>query len=143
MMLVASLMNPNVLTVTPETAVSQAVRLLTHYDIGSLPVVQADGELRGIVTDRDILTRAVAMEAELRELTVGDVMTRAVVTIPPDADVREAAAVMAARRVRRLPVAKNRRLVGVITLADLARARSCDMEASLALGKISTPGREG
>ncbi len=139
-MMVASLMNTNVLTVTPETDVSQAVRLLTHYDIGSLPVVQADGELRGIVTDRDILTRAVAMESELGGLAVGAVMTRAVVTIPPDADVREAAAVMAAHRIRRLPVTKNRRLVGVITLADLARARSCDMEASLALGKISMPG---
>ncbi|MBR5519907.1 MAG: CBS domain-containing protein [Clostridia bacterium] len=138
-MTVASLMNSNVLTVAPETVLPQAVRLLTHYDIGALPVVQADGLLRGIVTDRDMLTRSVALESELGMLTVGEVMTRAVVSIPPDADVREAAAVMGVHRVRRLPVTKHGRLVGVITLADLARAKSCDAEASLALGKISRP----
>lgn len=138
-MLVASLMNPNVLTVTPETSALHAVRLLAHYDIGALPVVGANGELCGIVTDRDILMRSVAGETPVTAISVGEVMTRTVITVPPDADVREAAAVMAAYRVRRLPVAKARRPVGVITLADLARAHSCDMEASLALSKISAP----
>ena len=138
-MLVSALMNSNVVSVSPETDVSHAVQLLTHYDIGVLPVTQGDGTLRGIVTDRDILTRCVAHGSELSQLTVGDVMTRSVVTVSPDADIREAASVMASHRVRRLPVARDKRLVGIISLADIARARSCDMEACLALSKISSP----
>ncbi len=138
-MLVGALMNSNVVTVSPETPLSHAVQLLTHYRVGVLPVTHDGGRLCGIVTDRDMLTRSVARNAPLGELTVGDVMSRGVVTVSPEADVREAASLMSEHRVRRLPVTRSQQLVGILSLADIARARSCDMEACLALSKISEP----
>lgn len=137
-MLVGALMNSNVVTVSPETGLPHAVQLLTHYHVGVLPVTSG-GTLCGIVTDRDILTRSVARDTPLSDLTVRDVMTRNVTTVSPDADVREAASIMSDRRIRRLPVTRGRQLVGILSLADLARARSCDMEACLALSRISSP----
>lgn len=141
-MLVSNLMNPNVITVSPETSAAEAARLLSHYDIGSLPVTLPDGRLKGIITDRDIVIRCVAGDGEPYQTNVSDLMTRSVVTVPPEADIREAASLMASEKVRRLPVTKEGKLVGIIALADIAKSRTCDMEASLALSKISTRGKK-
>lgn len=140
-MLVNNLMNPNVITISPEASAAEAARLLSHYDIGSLPVAQSDGKLRGIITDRDIVLRCVAGDGEPYQTNVSDLMTRNVVTISPDADIREAASLMSAEKIRRLPVTKSGKLVGIISLADIARSKNCDMEACLALSKISTSGK--
>ena len=137
-MQVSNLMISNVITVSPETNAAEAARLLSHYDIGSLPVTLSDGRLKGIITDRDIVLRCVAGDGEPYETNVSDLMTRNVVTVSPDADIREAASLMASERVRRLPVTKSGKLIGIISLADIARSRTCDMEACLALSKIST-----
>ena len=72
-------------------------------------------------------------------MLVGALMNSNVVTVSPEADVREAASLMSEHRVRRLPVTRSQQLVGILSLADIARARSCDMEACLALSKISEP----
>ena len=138
-MLVSDLMTKNVVTASASCSAAEASRLLHVHNIGALPVVDTQGALRGIVTDRDMLTRSVARDAPLGELTVGDVMSRGVVTVSPEADVREAASLMSEHRVRRLPVTRSQQLVGILSLADIARARSCDMEACLALSKISEP----
>jgi CBS domain-containing protein len=135
-------MNPNVITISPDATAAEAARLLSHYDIGSLPVTLPDGRLRGIITDRDIVLRCVAGDGEPYQTNVSDLMTRNVVTISPDADIREAASLMASQKIRRLPVTRNGRLVGILSLADIARSRSCDMEACLALSKISTSGKK-
>ncbi len=139
-MLVNALMNTAVITASPELSIPKAVRLMAHYDVGALPVTSKDGRLRGMLTDRDITLRCINSDGEPEAMTVGEVMSRRVTSISPDADVREAASLMARRRVRRLPVVRDDKLVGIISLADIARARSCDMEASLALAKISAPG---
>jgi CBS domain-containing protein len=141
-MQVSNLMNPNVITISPDATAAEAARLLSHYDIGSLPVTLPDGRLRGIITDRDIVLRCVAGDGEPYQTNVSDLMTRNVVTISPDADIREAASLMASQKIRRLPVTRNGRLVGILSLADIARSRSCDMEACLALSKISTSGKK-
>lgn len=137
-MLVNNLMNSNVISVTPETSATEAARLLAHYNIGALPVTQSDGKLRGIITDRDIVLHCVAGDSEPNKTPVSSMMTRNVASITPDADVREAASIMAHEKVRRLPVMKNGMLVGMISLADIARSRTCDMEACVALTQISS-----
>jgi len=141
-MLVSNLMNPNVVTVSPETNIAEAARLLSHYDIGSLPVTLPDGRLKGIITDRDIVLRCVAGDGDPYQTNVSDLMTRNVVSISPDADIREAASLMASEKIRRLPVTKSGKIVGIIALADIAKTRTCDMEACLALSKISTSGKK-
>ena len=136
-MQVRELMNRHIVAVSPEDSVSSAAVLLHRYNVGALPVVSAEGRLRGIVTDRDIVTRCVA-EEELCETThVRDVMTRGVITVPEEADVREAARRMAEGRVRRLPVLRGNLLVGMLSLGDLSRARVCEAEAARAFAEIS------
>jgi CBS domain-containing protein len=107
--------------VTPETPVSEAAELMESQDVGSLPIL--DGEkLAGVVTDRDIVIRAVAKGKDPRGMPVREVASREVVTIRPDEDLSEALKLMASYQVRRIPVVDDdNRLVGVVAQADVAR----------------------
>ena len=142
-MLVRDLRNPHVVTITPAESAALAARLLSRYDLGALPVCQNDGRLKGMVTDRDLVLRCLAPGENPERLPVGDIMTRSCAWVSPNADVREAASVMAAAQVRRLPVVEDRRVVGMVSLGDLARSRTCDMEAGAALANISQGVRRG
>ena len=136
-MLVSDLMNGSVVSVTPETTVALAARLLSRNNIGSLPVCSVEGKIRGIVTDRDIVLRCVATESDPETMPVREIMTRSVVTVSPDDDVREATRIMASEQIRRLPVVQNSKVVGMLALGDMAKTHSFDMEASKALSEIS------
>lgn len=130
-------MNPSVVTVSVNDSTALAARLLSRHNIGSLPVCSPDGRLRGIVTDRDIVLRCIAVEDDPAQTPVRDVMTRGCFTVGPDEDCREATRLMAARQVRRLPVVQQGQVVGILSLGDLARSHSYDTEASMALSEIS------
>ena len=136
-MLVQDLMNPNVITVEPGASATLAARLLSRYNIGALPVCGADKKLRGIVTDRDIVLRCVAPEEDPAQTPVRDIMSRAPATLSPTQDILSAAQLMARHQVRRLPVVKAGKVVGIISLGDVARSHRYDMEAALALSEIS------
>ena len=136
-MQVRDLMNPSVVTVSVNDSTALAARLLSRHNIGSLPVCSPDGRLRGIVTDRDIVLRCIAVEDDPAQTPVRDVMTRGCFTVGPDEDCREATRLMAARQVRRLPVVQQGQVVGILSLGDLARNHSYDTEASMALSEIS------
>ncbi|NLG52437.1 MAG: CBS domain-containing protein [Clostridiales bacterium] len=138
-MQVRQLMNTNVVSLLPDDSVSHAARLLQRHNVGSLPVCAQDGRLRGIVTDRDIVLRCVASESPPEETRVREIMTRGVVSVTPDDDVREAAHLMAAEQIRRLPVVENNRVIGMLSIADMARNHAFDMETSKALSEISMP----
>ena len=137
-MKVKDMMNSNVISITPDTSISAAARMLSRYNIGSMPVCSIDGRLRGIVTDRDIVLRCIAAEVPPEQTKVRDIMTRAVVTVSPESDMREAAALMAKDQVRRLPVVEHGTVVGMLALGDIARSHSFDTEASAALSEISS-----
>ncbi len=137
-MVVSQLMNPNVVSITPDETAALAARLLQRHNVGSLPVCSLDGRLRGIVTDRDIVLRCVAAESVPEQTKVREIMSRGVVTVTPDADVREATRLMASEQVRRLPVVSDGRVVGMLSLGDMAKNMSFDMEASKALSEISS-----
>ena len=136
-MQVRDFMNPSVVTITPGESASLAARLLARHNLGSLPVCGDDGGLRGIVTDRDIVLRCVAAEEDPAQTQVKDIMTRGCAVVSPDDDAREATRLMAARQVRRLPVTEAGKLVGMVSLGDLAKSQQYDMEASKALAEIS------
>ena len=106
---------------SPEEPVSVAARLMTRHNVGALPVRDRDGSLCGILTDRDVVTRCVALERPLQETSVARVMTARVATVPPTASLDQAAALLSREQVRRLPVVEGRRLVGMVTLSDLSR----------------------
>lgn len=130
-------MNQSVVSITPAESASLAARLLSRHNLGSLPVCGEDGGLRGIVTDRDIITRCVAAEEDPEKVQVKDIMTRNCAVVSPDDDAREAARMMAAKQVRRLPVLEGGRVVGMVSLGDLATSQQYSMETSKALSEIS------
>jgi len=136
-MLVRDLMNPSVVTVEPTSSAALAARLLSRHNVGALPVCGTDRKLRGMVTDRDIVLRCVAAEEDPAQTPVRDIMTRGCASIAPAADCREATRLMAEQQVRRLPVVEEGKVVGIVSLADLAKSRRYDMEAAQTLCEIS------
>ncbi|NCB63979.1 MAG: CBS domain-containing protein [Clostridia bacterium] len=136
-MQVRDIMNPSVVTIMPDESATLAARLLSRHNVGSIPVCGEEGGLRGIVTDRDIILRCVAAEEDPTNTLVRDIMTRNCSTVSPSDDAREAARIMAAKQVRRLPVLENGKVVGMVALGDLACCHQYDMEASKALSEIS------
>lgn len=106
--------------VTPETPVSEAAQLMASDDVGSLPIL--DGEqLAGVVTDRDIVIRAIAKGKDPRGMPVREVASRELVKVHAEQDLSDALKLMASEQVRRLPVVDDDgRLVGILAQADVA-----------------------
>jgi acetoin utilization protein AcuB len=127
-MLVRERMTVNPVTTTPDTTVPDALRLMRERKIRRLPVLDSQGQLIGIVSDKDLLlaspspatTLAVWEIPEiLAKITVGKVMSRNVVTVADDTPLEEAACVMADRQIGGLPVMHGEKMVGIITETDL------------------------
>ena len=136
-MQVRDVMNPTVVSIAPQESVALAARLLARHNVGALPVCSREGTLHGMVTDRDIITRCVAAGEDPSRVPVQDIMSRAPVTIAPGDDIHAAARQMAARQVRRLPVVEGGKVVGMVSLGDLAKCGRYEMEISRALTDIS------
>ena len=136
-MTVKDCMNRHVIAVSPEESVAMAARIMARYNIGALPVQARDGSLCGIVTDRDMVLRCMALERSPAETSVSRVMTDRVSTIVPTASLTQAADRMAREQVRRLPVVEGRRLVGILSLGDLSHRDDYAMEAAEALSEIT------
>ena len=134
---VKDLMTPGPMVVKPDDNVAQAATLMKQEDCGSLPVV-ANGKLVGIVTDRDIVIRAIAAGKDPRSTKISEVMTADPSTISPDASDDEAEKLMAKSQVRRLPVVEGGKLVGIIVTAQLAR-RGNTAELGETIREISEP----
>ena len=140
-MKIEDLMTRQVVTIAPEESAALAARLLSRYNLGALPVCAGDGRLRGMVTDRDIVLRCVAPASDPARTPVGDIMTRGCLTVGPEDPPELAAGRMASGQVRRLPVVREGRLVGVVSLTDLARAGRLEAELSQTLAELAGPVR--
>src|SRR5213080_3020178 len=116
---VRDVMTPGVRTVSPSQSLVEAAEVMKGEDVGSVPVVE-EGRLAGIVTDRDIVIRAVAERRDPQTVKVDEVASRQLVTVEPEQDLDEALALMARHQVRRLPVVEAGRLVGMLAQADVA-----------------------
>ena len=126
--------------VTPETTVSEAAQHMKNDDIGSLPIL--DGEqLAGMVTDRDIVIRAIAEGKDPRGMPVREVASRELVTVNADEELSSALQLMASQQVRRLPVVDDDgRLVGILAQADVA-VEAKEKDVGEMLQGISQPER--
>jgi CBS domain-containing protein len=141
-MIVADIMTHPALAIDAQTPLVQAIRLMTQHKISGLPVVERDGRIVGMLTEGDLLRRVetgTAGEApvwlvgalmpgrEARKYTqthgrsVGDVMTRDVITVQADMTLSEAVGLMQRRHVKRLPVVQDGKLLGIVSRADLVR----------------------
>ncbi len=135
-MKVSDIMSSRVVTVDRNEPVIAAARLLKRMNLGALPVTDRSGRLVGMITDRDIAVRCVASGSDARELRVDDIMSRGVYTAAAGEEIGAAARTMSRAQVRRLPVVENGKIIGMLSLADMARR--CDMEAAAALADISS-----
>ncbi|MGQ9552404.1 MAG: CBS domain-containing protein, partial [Candidatus Bathycorpusculaceae bacterium] len=118
-MLVRDIMSKDVKVVRPDTTVKEIVATMNKFRIGSIIVVQGERPV-GIVTERDILMRLVEQCLAPEALVARQVMTSPVITISENASIDEAARLMAKKRIRKLPVMSNDKLVGVVTFTDIA-----------------------
>jgi len=105
-------------SIEPEASVLEAAQRMNEAKIGSLVVLEGRS-MKGIVTERDIMTRVVAQKRDPPTTRVADVMTSEVITCPPDTPIHAARDIMRERRIRRLPVRAGDELIGVITIGDL------------------------
>jgi CBS domain-containing protein len=136
-MKVKELMTGKVIPIHPEETVEVAARKLAHYNIGALPVCEGNGQLCGMVTDRDLVTRCLAANRSPSNTTVRQVMTGRVISARGDMEVSAAAHLMGKEQIRRLPITENGRLCGMLSLGDLAVREEEVMDAADALNGIS------
>jgi CBS domain-containing protein len=137
-MLVREVMTRGVEVIDPGDTLQEAARLMRDLGVGSLPVY--DDRLVGMLTDRDITVRATAEGSDPLYERVHDAMTAGVVFCYEDQDVREAARLMKENRVRRLPVlGRDERLVGIVSLGDLASDAANEHLADQVLKQVSEP----
>ena len=136
-MKIREVMTPRVIRISPEESASVAARTMTHYNVGAMPVCGLDGKLCGMVTDRDIVTRCLAAGKQPGKTRVEDIMTHGVVSVRPDMEASQVAALMARRQIRRLPVVEDGQLCGMVTLGDLSQNEHTAPDAVDALAEIT------
>jgi CBS domain-containing protein len=137
--LVRDAMTANPRTVQLDASVVDAARIMAEEDVGSVPVVDADAILAGMITDRDIALRVVAAGKDPSSITAGEIATREVSPAYPDEPLDEALEQMAYRQVRRLPVIEDDRVVGILAQADVVHEVK-DKKAARLVEEISQPG---
>jgi len=138
-MQVCEVMTKGVECVRPSHSLQQAAQKMKTLDVGPLPVGDND-RLVGLITDRDIAVRAVAEACDARTTTVKEVMTPEVLWCFEDQDVQEAAQLMCEHQVRRLVVLnRDKRLVGIISLGDLAVETGDEKLSGTTLEQVSLP----
>jgi CBS domain-containing protein len=136
-MICKDVMTPEVESICQEANVMEAAQMMQRLNVGVLPVVD-DGKLTGVVTDRDITVRAIAAGKDPKEATVKETMTPNLIVCYEEQGLDEAARLMEDQQVRRLLVVnRNKELVGVLSLGDLAKSRSDDHTAREALKGVS------
>jgi CBS domain-containing protein len=117
---VADVMTQRPRAVAPQTNLTEVAQLMESDDVGAVPLVEGD-RLVGIVTDRDIVVRAIAKGKDPTGMPASDISSRELVTVHPDDDLSDALELMAQHQVRRIAVTDDERLVGVVSQADVAR----------------------
>ncbi|MDF2814745.1 MAG: hypothetical protein K0Q81_945 [Paenibacillus sp.] len=132
---IRDIMSTDCVTVTPKDNIYEIAVKMKQHDIGFIPVVDGD-QLIGVVTDRDLVIRGYA-DKHSGSGAVKEVLSTDVTTASPDLSVDEAAKLMANRKVRRLPVVENGKLIGVVAIGDLAVREIFVNEAGEALSEIS------
>jgi len=136
------IMSPNPTSVTPDTSLVDAARLMKDENIGVIPVVDSldSRRLIGVVTDRDIAVRAVAEGRDGSTTSVGHIMTSDVRTSGPNDSVNDVMALMGREQIRRVPIVDERgALVGIIAQADIVLEAKDDKKAERTVEKISEP----
>lgn len=146
---VSQIMNTEVQACPSSETAVRAAQIMWDHDCGAVPVIDEQSRVKGIVTDRDLCMAAYTTGRPLHEISVMDAMSRELFTVTPQDSLNAVQGLMREKQIRRLPVTEAGRLVGVISLGDIARRAGSsrtrgDSELSAAriaetLGAISEP----
>jgi CBS domain-containing protein len=117
-MKVSQIMTEDVVTINQDSSISKAAKLMSDKLIGCL-VVTEDDKIKGILTERDILSKVIAEERDATKVKVGEIMSSPVTCISSEETLKKAAHLMGEKRIRRLPVVDNEKLAGIVTSDDL------------------------
>ena len=137
-MKVREIMSKPAIHISPVESAEVAARTLTHYNIGMLPVCANDGRICCVVTDRDLVTRCMALGKTPSQTTVREIMTNRITSVQPDMEVGVAAHLMGRQQIRRLPVVEDGKICGMVSLGDLAKREESVMDAADALTDITS-----
>jgi CBS domain-containing protein len=134
---IRDVMTQNPTACEPSASVADVAKVMANEDVGQIPVADG-GNLVAVVTDRDLVVRVLADGRDPQSTTAGEIASRDVVTVSPDASLDEALTLLARHQVRRLPVVEGDRLVGIVAQADVARQGE-DSETGQVVEEISKP----
>jgi len=134
---IGQIMSKEIVSVKPEESLGSAALLMKEHSVGSLPIVDEEKRLKGIMTDRDIVIRCVAKRKNPEAVSAGEIMTNRIVYVSAEQPVSEAVSMMATEQIRRLPVLEDGKIVGMISFADIAR-RDASPEVAEAISEISS-----
>ena len=140
-MIVADIMTAYPEALSPDSTVQKAAQLMRDHDYGVIPVVDELGSLVGIVTDRDIVVQAVA-RGQGTDTLLSECMTQHPDTVGKDLPIDKALHLMNTRQIRRVPVVENGRLIGMVSLSDVARSPVPEAETMKTLESVSAAGGE-
>jgi len=126
----------DVKTLEAHSSVHEAVKLMNENKIGSLIIIR-NGQIVGILTERDLLERVLEKCKNPKETYVFEVMTRHVITGNPEMEITDATHIMFENKVKKLPLVEDNKVVGIITLTDIAHATSVDEETIELVAKLS------
>jgi len=138
MLKVEDIMVEDVITVDSNASVMQAVKLMNKNEIGCLIVIRREKAV-GIITERDLLKRVIAELRDPKKTEVRQIMTKPLVVGDPDMDLEDATKLMFERKIKKLPVIEGRRLVGLVSLTDIARFQPQMMKILKKLAAQHTP----
>ncbi len=119
---VRDVMVREVVTVDENASVKEAVDIMNEFEIGSIIVLE-NGKAKGIVTERDLLKRVIAEAKDAVNTKVKEIMTTPLVVVKPDTDLEEAVNLMFQNKIKKLAVIYANKLVGIVTLTDIARVQ--------------------
>lgn len=136
-MKVTEIMTSNVDTCSAQASLQEVATKMRDLDVGSIPIVDSD-KLVGIITDRDIVTRGIADQKSL-DSPVADILSSDPVTATTDMDVEDAANLMAQHQIRRLPIVEGDKVIGIVSLGDIAVKDKSYDNAEIALDDVSEP----
>ena len=139
-MKVRQVMTSSVDWVSSDTSIVEVAKLMKKDDVGSIPICEGN-KLIGIITDRDIVLKVIAVGGNSSNTLAKDIMSAKVISVTADQDVHEAADLMAKNQIRRLPVLEMGNLIGIVALGDLAIEKIHVNEAGDALSGISQGAR--
>ena len=121
----------NVITIDPEASLQKAIHNLIDQGISGMPVVNADGKMVGIISEKDII-QFYSFSRNMQDIKVKEAMTRDVITFSPDTDIEKIALCIAEKGLRRAPIVEGERVVGIISRRDIIRVELYISEQSSA-----------